>query len=86
MIAYKTALQIADSQGWVEIRPGVYLHWQASIKADASEWGEEDLAKTTDFSSAPYWITTNNGAGPSAVHDDLDYQQIVRCSQVSFSR
>ncbi|MFY2764329.1 hypothetical protein [Arenimonas sp. MALMAid1274] len=68
------ALQLATTQGFVEVSPGVYLHTSENIASDAESWGDEDQAKAIDFSKYPFWLTTNSGDGPVGITgiDDQD--------------
>lgn len=69
------ALQAAAAYGYVEIAPGVYLTSQESMVAEQTEWGDEDWdeSEITDFTRAPFWITTNDGVvQPVCGEDDED--------------
>jgi hypothetical protein len=66
-------LKKVDKKGCVEIQSGVYLHTQADIIAEQKDWDDEDDSKDLDFTVAPYWVTTDDGATPESVYsaDDI---------------
>jgi hypothetical protein len=66
------AIDSARENGWVELQEGVYLSTRDNIVAEQETWPEEDGLKTFDFSSAPYWITTDDGASPIQVYSNYD--------------
>jgi hypothetical protein len=68
------ALLAADTQGLVEISAGLWLWSREAILVEAASWDEDDLAKTTNFSSEPYWLTDDAGMKPLPVYgaDDQD--------------
>ena len=71
-------IQAAQAEGQIEIATGVYLNSQESIVADQADWGDEDGAKTTDFTKAPFWITTNDGqVQPIYGVDDKDLIDVL---------
>ena len=72
------AIQAAQAEGQSEIAPGVYLNSQESIVADQADFDDEDGAKTTDFTKAPFWITTDDGqVQPVYGVDDEDLIDIL---------
>lgn len=72
------ALKVAQDKGSVEVAAGVYLNSQESIVADQADFGDEDGAKTTDFTKAPFWITTNDGqVQPIYGVDDKDLIDVL---------
>lgn len=66
------AIDSARENGWAELRKGVYLFTQKHILAEQETWSEEDGLKAFDFTVAPYWITTNDGASPIQVYSYYD--------------
>ena len=48
----------------LELRDGVYLQTMDDIMADQKNWDELDPCKNMDFSSCPFWMTTNDGQNP----------------------
>lgn len=72
------ALQAAQAEGQIEIAPGVYLNSQESIVADQANLGDEDGAKTADFTTAPFLITTDDGqVQPVHGEDDKDLIEVL---------
>jgi len=72
------ALKVAQDNGSVEVAAGVYLNSQESIVADQADFSDEDGAKTTDFTTAPFWITTNDGqVQPIYGVDDKDLIDVL---------
>lgn len=51
--------------GCIEIRSGVYLWNQESIKEEQIKWDEADEAAFIDFSDFEYWVTTNDFDHPA---------------------
>lgn len=54
------ALQAAIAEGCIEIASGVHLSSQENIVADQDDWMQEG-EKVHDFTTAPFWLTTNDG-------------------------
>lgn len=75
-ISPEAAISAAESQGWVKVRPGVYLSSQESIIADQEDW-LVDGSKFYDFTKAPFWLTTDSGADPQPIYDLLDFCSMV---------
>jgi len=62
--------EAAKKKGYVEISSGVYLWSQEAIIEDQKEWNAEDNSKNMDFTTAPFWITTNSGESPEEIHSE----------------
>ena len=60
----ESILKALEEKGTIEIQPGVYLSTGENMTANQEAWDETDGAKHVDFSIAPFWITTDNGAAP----------------------
>ena len=60
----ESILKALEEKGTIEVQPGVYLSTGENMTADQETWDEFDGAKHVDFSIAPFWITTDNGAAP----------------------
>lgn len=54
-------LDQAVANGFVEVSAGVYINSQENMIADQQSWDDEDAAKDMDFSSAEFWVTTDDG-------------------------
>ena len=63
----KVFMDQAQAGGFVEYRPGCYLATAEYMQAEQKRWGEDDKAKSIDFTVAPYWITTDSGDSPVPV-------------------
>ena len=50
---------------------GYWLYTADAITTEQEGWDDEDEAKDIDFSEYPYWMTTEDDAGPIG-YDDLD--------------
>lgn len=72
MTDYSALISKAEKDGTVEVQPGVYLTIQTDLIAEQQEWDDGDSAKNTDLTTAPFWITTDNGIGPLAIHTAAD--------------
>lgn len=74
LAAAEEAIELAKEKGCVEMPGfnGIYLDSAENIQADQKEWDDEDSAKEIDFSVAPYWLTTDDGAYPVSIHDAQD--------------
>lgn len=72
------ALQAAQAEGQIEIASGVYLNSQECVVADQADFSDEDGDKTTDFTKAPFWITTDDGqVQPVYGEDDKDLIDVL---------
>lgn len=63
----KALLERADQGEWVRLQDGVWVS-SAETNQEAININEYDDLKGFDFSEAPYWITTDTGSIPIAVH------------------
>ena len=68
-LTIKEALAFKDGQ----YQPGSYLISSDDMTADQAGWDELDPAKYIDFSSDPYWITTDDGMEPESIRHDQDF-------------
>lgn len=67
----------ADKEGSIEVGAGVWLNSEVNMLADQRAWDEGDASKTEDFTTAPYWITTDDGQGPTAICDADDLRDAL---------
>lgn len=56
--------------GSAQIVPGVFLETSESMQEQQEDWADGDTSKEADFSTFPYWITTDNGADPIGVTEN----------------
>lgn len=70
----KIMIEKAKIDGIVEIQSGVYLYSQGGIISEQNEWADGDGMKSFDFTASPFWIMTDDGVGPMAIHgpDDIE--------------
>ena len=71
------AITAVTNEGCIQIAPGVYLSTQENIIDDQESWGYVDGCKMHDFSSAPFWITDDSGADPTAIHGADEYLEEI---------
>lgn len=69
MTAKKIIEQILDDGGVVQA--GVYLVSAEDLIAEQKTWGDLDSGKDLDFTTAEFWITTDDGTVQS-IGDDCD--------------
>jgi len=64
----------ADLTGSTTIQAGSFLQTSASMIAEQKGWEDEDPCKAQDYTTAPYWLTTDDGVMPAAITgaDDSD--------------
>jgi len=64
---------------YAEISPGVYLWTSKILLEEQEEWHDCDDAKHEDFSTAPYWVTTDDGCVESfdSIEEALELYEIV---------
>lgn len=77
-MATKLISKIIEKGG--TITDGVYLTAREEIISDQKSWPDEDKAKDYDFSTEPYWITTDTDEVPVGVYTDdelRDYPVIL---------
>lgn len=69
----KAILAAVDAGKDLEISPGAYICSASDMTADQERWDDEDPHKHTDFSTSPYWVTTDSGDDPIPIEtaDDL---------------
>jgi len=63
---------------WAELSPGVYLWASKILLEEQEEWGDLDESKHKDFSTAPYWVTTDDGHEESfnSIEEALELYEI----------
>lgn len=72
------ALQVVTAEGSIEIVCGVYLNSRENLLADQAGLPEEDEANKTDFTQAPFWLTTDDGQVlPVYGEDDEDLIDVL---------
>jgi len=59
-----------------EYQSGSYLRTSEDMIADRETWEEEDDCRDFDFTTHPYWVTTNDGMEPYGINDDADFQAL----------
>ncbi|QFY42687.1 hypothetical protein F6R98_08655 [Candidatus Methylospira mobilis] len=74
----KTLLTDADRDGSVKIHAGVWLLSQAAIVSEQQGWSEFDASYNKDFTTAPYWIVSDNGNEPVGVANANELQEVIR--------
>jgi len=47
-----------------KIIDGVFIQTREDIQEDQKTWDDGDSSKNMDFSSSPFWVTTDNGVDP----------------------
>ena len=72
MKTYQDLLNTAKQVDLVELQGGVYLESAEHLISQQKGWEDEDESKNFDFTSAPFWITTDDGKTPTAIHDAED--------------
>jgi hypothetical protein len=73
----KDFFSAAKKDGYVEFRAGLYLCEKEYLIGEQASWGDEDQSKAFDFSAAPYWLTTDDGQQPQAIHDASDLEAFI---------
>lgn len=56
----------------ITIVPGTFLTTRDNIIADQTMWDDDDESKNTDFTTDPFWITTDDGIDPIGITDAED--------------
>jgi len=64
-----------DCGGMVKF--GVFIQTSENIISDQKDWCDEDQAKSTDFSTSPYWITTDDGQDPAGIDNDAELNELM---------
>lgn len=77
MTTAKKLIEECENKGFVTLGGGVYLQAQEDIMNDQEAWSDDDESKEMDFTTAPYWITTDDGAVPEAVYDEDDLKKYL---------
>lgn len=65
-------LELVKEKGCIQVTTGVYVQTAQNLIAEQITWGPEDLSADSDFSVAPFWITTDSGDDPVPVEDSED--------------
>jgi len=56
---------------------GVVIQTSENIISDQKDWCDEDQEKSTDFSTRPYWVTTDGGNPPVGIVSDADLNELM---------
>ena len=64
-----------DCGGMVKF--GVFIQTSENIISDQKDWCDEDQEKSTDFSTSPYWVTTDGGNPPVGIVSDADLNELM---------
>ena len=56
---------------------GVVIQTSENIISDQKDWCDEDQEKSTDFSTSPYWVTTDGGNPPVGIVSDADLNELM---------
>jgi len=59
-----------------EIQSGVFLSSAEDMIEDQRAWDEDDSSKEIDFSTSPFWITTDDGVTPIGIDDDAELLEL----------
>lgn len=76
-----TLIAEADKDGTSRQLGGCWLITSATLIADQAGWDDEDESKDKDFTSYPYWITTDDGVDPIGVTGATDDDLLSWCGQ-----
>ena len=68
-------LNVATCLGMYEVSQGVYLYSQSTIIEEQKSWDEFDESKDFDFTTANFWLLSDNGIKIS-VHNSSDLDDI----------
>ena len=52
---------------FAEVKDGVSLSTAESMATQQRVWADGDPSKEIDFSTAPYWLTTDDGQDPTPI-------------------
>jgi len=67
----KAALNLVNG----EFQPGSYLRSSAEMRADQATWDDLDkVGKAFDFTTSPYWITSDDGMEPYGIDEDDEFR------------
>ena len=69
----------ADQEDFVEIQSGVCLYTAKYLIREQKHWswGDGEESKNFDFSTSPYWLTTNDGVKPIGIDNADDLAEIL---------
>lgn len=72
-------LELVEAKGCIQVTAGVYVQTAQNLIDEQVTWGPEDLSFDSDFSVAPFWITTDSGDDPVPVegHEDSELAALV---------
>lgn len=73
--AYLELLRLAKEGDAVELQAGVVLETKEFSISQQNNWKNEENIKIFDFSTAPFWITTDTNAEPIAIHNEHDLER-----------
>lgn len=59
------------------VKSGVFIQKREDIIADQKSWDDEDPCKFDDFSTCPYWITTDDGQDPAGIDNDAELNELM---------
>lgn len=74
MISFEEAAAAADTDGWAEVMPRVYLSSQVHCIWEQDEGNSPKI----DYSIAPYWVTSDDNQGPFPIRDADEYEEIMQ--------
>jgi hypothetical protein len=77
MTTVKDFFSAAKKDGYVEFRAGLYLWEKDHLIEEQASWDDADQSKGVDFSAAPFWLTTDDGQQPQAIHDVSDLEKFI---------
>jgi hypothetical protein len=75
-------LNLATCLGSYEVSKGTHLYSQSTIIEEQQSWNEFDESKSFDFTTAEFWVLTNDGKKIS-VHNSSDLDDIHQHSQAN---
>lgn len=55
----------------MEIQNGVFVQTKEDMISDQKGWDDDDPCKDMDFTSYPFWLTTDDGVTPEG-YDSID--------------
>ena len=61
-----------------EFLDGACLYESDDIRENQAEWGPEDGCRDFDFTTCPYWVTTNDGMEPIGIMDDAEFSALQK--------
>ena len=60
-----------------KISQGIYLQSAEELISEQKGWHDLDESKNVDFTTSPFWVTTDDGQGPYAVADEKEALGLV---------